>query len=135
MYRKYMTDAQFNQLKREQLHIRYMDTRRIIEVFPNIASIEIHYILNYGSVFGSQEKEGTWNINLQSQMDFTIDCLNRECSSAGFNLKNEFYAMYRDLLTVKSGEMYCDGQEAPDHPEQTCSCHLKYTIKIIYKQK
>lgn len=134
MYRKHMTEAQFEKMKREQRRLRYMDTRRIEEVFPDIISIEISYQLYHGSAFGSQDKEGTWNVNLQSQMRFVIDCLNRECTSAGFDLKNEIYAMHRDHLTQKSGEIRCEGQEAPDHPEQSCDGQLKYTIKIVFKQ-
>jgi len=35
--------------------------------------------------------------------------------------------------TEISGEMKCGGQEAPDHPEQSCDGKINYTIKIIYK--
>lgn len=37
MYRKHMTESQFEKLKREQQRLRNMDTRRIEEVFPDIA--------------------------------------------------------------------------------------------------
>lgn len=134
MYGRYMTESQFERLKQEQLRQRYSDSRRIEEVFPNISSIEIIYQLRHSSAFGSKEKEGIWNVNLQSQMCFVIDCLNPECTSAGFDLKNEIYSMCREYLTEKSGEMRCEGQEAPDHPEQSCDSHLKYTIKIVFKQ-
>ena len=134
MYRKHMTEAQFERMKREQHRLRYMDTRRIEEVFPDIASIKISYQLQHSSAFGSQDKEGTWNVNLQSQMCFVLDCLNRECTSAGFDLKDEIYSMRRSHQTEKSGEMHCDGQEAPDHPEQSCDGSLKYVIKISYKK-
>lgn len=133
MYRKHMTEAQFEKMKREQHCLRYMDTRRIEEVFPDIASIKISYQLQHSSAFGSQDKEGTWNVNLQSQMCFVLDCLNRECTSAGFDLKDEIYSMRRNHQAEKSGEMRCEGQEAPDHPEQSCDGHLKYTIKISYR--
>lgn len=128
-----MTEAKFDKMKQEQRRLRYMDTRCKDEVFPNIAKIEITYKLHHGSEFGNQDKEGTWMVNLQSQMDFSIECLNRECSSSGFDLKNEIYSMYRDRLSEKSGEMKCEGQEAPDHPEQSCDGHLSYMIKISYK--
>ena len=128
-----MTEAQFEKLKREQLQARYMDTRRIQEVFPDIESIEIHYQLHHSSAFGNQDKEKTLYVNMQGLMDFTIDCLNRECSSAGFDLKDDIYSMYRDRQSEKSGEMHCDGQEAPDHPEQSCDGTLLYTIIITYK--
>ena len=128
-----MTEAQFEKMKREQHRLRYMDTRRIEEVFPDIASIEIHYQLQHNSAFGSLDKEGTRNVNLQSQMCFVFDCLNRECTSAGFDLKDEIYSMRRNHQTEKSGEMRCEGQEAPDHPEQSCDSVLKYSIRISYK--
>lgn len=133
MYGKHMTEAQFEKFKQEQRRFRYMDTRRIEDVFLDIEKIEITYHLHHGSVFGSQDKKGTWIVDLQSQMCFVLDCLNRECSSAGFDLKNEIYDMRRDHLTEKTGEMHCEGQEAPDHPEQNCDGKLLYTIKITYK--
>ena len=133
MQRMYLTEKQFEKLKQEQLRIRYMDTRRIEEAFPDIASIVITYHLHHSSAFGSRNEERTWNVNLQSQMCFVIDCLNRECTSAGFDLKNEIYSMRRSHQTELSGEMRCEGQEAPDHPEQGCDGSLKYTIKIQYR--
>lgn len=134
MYRKYMTQAQFEKMKQVQQQARYMDTRCIEEVFPDIEKIDITYHLHHGSAFGNQDKDGTWNVKMQCQMDFVLDCLNSECSSSGFDLKNEIYSMHRDHLTEKSGEMFCDGQEAPDHPEQRCSGSLLYTICITYKK-
>lgn len=133
MDRRYMTEKQFEKLKREQMQARYMDSRKIADVFPDIERIEISYKLHHDSAFGSQHRENTWTINPQDRMCFILECLNRECSSAGFDLKNEIYSMRRDHLTEKSGEMRCDGQEAPDHPEQSCECSLKYTIKVLYK--
>lgn len=130
-----MTDAQFDRLKQQQRQMRYMDTRRIEEVFPDIASIEIDYHLQHSSAFGRSEKKHTWHVNMQSQMCFVLDCLNRECTSAGFDLKNEIYSMNRAKQTKKSGDIRCDGQEAPDHPEQSCDGELTYTIKITYKKE
>ena len=129
-----MTNAQFEQLKREQMRIRYMDTRRVEEVFPDIEKIELSYNLHHSSAFGSQDKEGAWIITPQSQMVFVIACLNRECSSGGFDLKNEIYSMRRERQTEKTGTMSCEGQEAPDHPEQSCNGSIKYEIKITYKR-
>ena len=134
MFRKHMTEAQFEMLKREQSRMRYMDTRMVEDVFPDIDSIVIAYHLHHGSAFGNQDKEGTWTVNMKSQMTFVLECLNRECTSSGFDLKNEIYTMQREHLTEKSGTMRCEGQEAPDHPEQSCDGTLKYTIKITYKQ-
>lgn len=128
-----MTKAQFEKLKGEQSRMRCVDTRRIEDVFPDIESIIITYHLHHSSALGNQDKDGTWIVNMQFQMSFVLDCLNRECNSAGFDLKNEIYDMCRDHQTDKTGEMRCDGQEAPDHPEQRCGGMLRYTIKISYK--
>lgn len=134
MYRKHMTEAQFERFKQEQRRMRYMDTRMKCEVFPNIQSITISYKLYHTSAFGCQEREGTWDVNMQSQMCFVLDCLNRECTSAGFDMKDYIYTMYREHLTEKSGSMRCKGQEAHDHPEQSCDGRLEYTIKVVYKE-
>ena len=42
--------------------------------------------------------------------------------------------MHRDHQTEKTGEMRCEGQEAPDHPEQSCDGYIKYTVSITYKK-
>lgn len=128
-----MTQAQFEKLKQIQLQTHYSDTRRINEVFPDIASIKIQYHLYHTSFCDRREEEKSWSVNMQSQMNFYIDCLNPECSSYGFNLENEIYSMYRAKQTEKTGEMRCGGQEAPDHPEQSCDGRINYTIKIVYK--
>lgn len=133
MYRKYMTKSQFEQYKQEQRKMQYMETKTICEVFPDIEFIEIIYKLYHSSAFGKQEKSGTWSVNLESRMNLILDCLNNECSSAGFDLKNEISSMYRNHQNEKSREMHCDGQEAPDHPEQSCNGVLNYTIKIGFK--
>lgn len=135
MYGKKMSPTQLEKMKRAQKLARYMDTRRIGEVFPDIESIEIEYHLQHISIFGKLEEDKIWNINLQGQMCFFIDCLNRECSSAGFDLKDEIYTMQREHITEKSDVIHCNGQEAPDHPEQRCGGSLKYTIKICYKRQ
>lgn len=128
-----MTKAQFEKYKQEQFMNRFMDTRRIREVYPDIENIEIDYHLYHCSAFGNQEEERTWNVNMQGQMCFVIDCLNRDCSSAGFDLTNEIYAMHRDHQIERNGEMVCKGQEAYNHPEQSCDGHLEYSIRISYK--
>lgn len=135
MYRKYMTETQFERFKRDQLKDRYMDVKRVEELFPDIEHIVISYHLYHGSAFGVQNEDRVWTIKPDDQAVFVIDCLNRECTSSGFDLKNEIYSMRRDSLNEKSGEMSCNGQEAPDHPEQSCEGTLSYTIKITYKHK
>ena len=112
-----------------------MDVRRVEEVFPDIEKIVISYHLFHGSVFGVQNEDRVWTINPDSPAVFVIDCLNRECSSDGFNLNDDIYSMWRECLTEKSGELICKGQEAPDHPEQSCDSFLRYKIVIIYNKK
>ena len=133
MYGKYMTDAQLERLKLEQRRMLYSDTRRVEEVFPEIEKIEINYYIHHGSAFGVQNEQHSWLIKPEYQAVFVIDCLNRECSSVGFDLKNEIWSMYRTKQEEKTGTMCCEGQEAPDHPEQRCSGKLEFSIKIVYK--
>lgn len=133
MYRKYLTEAQFERLKQEQRGMRYSDTRLVADVFPAIDKIEVSYHLYHGSAFGVQNEDHTRVITPQHQAVFVIECLNRECTSLGFDLKSVIWEMYRTRLTEKSATMKCDGQEAPDHPEQSCDGTLRFTIKIEYK--
>lgn len=133
MYRKHMTEAQFDQLKREQMKYRHMDVGTVGKVFPDIEKILISCHLYHGSAFGVQNVDMERVITPESQAVFVIDCLNRECTSSGFDLKNEIYAMQRNHTVEKTGEMECEGQEAPDHPEQSCDGKLDYTIKITYR--
>ena len=78
-------------------------------------------------------EEKSWTITPQSELFFVIGCLNRECTSIGFNLQSVISSAIHAQKTEISGEMKCGGQEAPDHPEQSCDGKINYTIKIIYK--
>ena len=133
MFMGYMTEAQFTKLKQEQLRNRYLDIRRVEEVFPNIEKIEISYQLQHGSAFGTQSIHNMRTVTPQDQAIFVFDCLNRECSSSGFDLKIAILSMYRLHQAESIGEMHCHGQEAPDHPEQSCDGKLTYRIMIYYK--
>lgn len=128
-----MNPAQFEKFKRDQSRVRYMDTRLVEELFPDIEKIEVSYHLYHGSFVGPKDVDGSRVYKPQDMAIFYIDCLNKECSSEGFNLKSEIYSLRRDHKTEISGEIKCGGQEAPDHPEQSCDGSLKYTIKIKYK--
>lgn len=129
-----MSPAQFEIFKREQSRVRYMDTRLVEELFPDIEKIEVSYHLYHGSFTGPKNVDGSRFYKPHDMAIFYIDCLNKECSSEGFNLKSEIYSMWREHLAEKTDAMRCDGQEAPDHPEQSCDGSLKYTIKITYKE-
>lgn len=66
-------------------------------------------------------------------MYFVIDCLNRECTSIGYDLSSVVGSAIRNHVTEVSGTMRCQGNEAPDHPEQSCDGLLSYTIRMTYK--
>ena len=72
-------------------------------------------------------------VSIMSKEIYSIKANSSIIHLLGFDLQDEIYSMHRDHLTEKSGEMRCDGQEAPDHPEQRCDGTIKYRIKIIYK--
>lgn len=131
--RKNMTTVENERRKREYYNLLYSDTRRMEEVFPDIERIEITYHNHYKSFLGENSKEGELSYTAQSGVIFVIPCLNPECSTVGFDLKNDIYSMKREHLTEFTGSRDCEGQEAPDHPEQSCGGSLKYTIKIFYK--
>lgn len=114
--------------------MRYSDTRLVADVFPAIDKIEISYQIYHGSAFGVQNEDHAWVITPQHQAVFVIECLNRECTSSGFDLNSVIWEMYRTRLTEKTDTMRCDGQEAPDHPEQSCDGSLRFTINIEYKK-
>ena len=134
MYRKYVTKKASEKLK-QTMRMNAHTGIRIEELYPNVEKIEIHHVRDHTSFCGSSHNEGIWTITPQSEVFFLIECLNRECTSAGFNLRSVISSAIHSRLTDFSGEMRCEGQEAPDHPEQSCDGHLKYTIKISYRQQ
>lgn len=136
MYRKYMrkyiTEGASEKLKRN-MQINAHTGIRVEELHPDVEKIEIIHVRDHTSFCGHSHKEGTWTVTSQSEVFFLLECLNRECTSAGFDLRSAVSSAIHSRLTEVSGEMRCEGQEAPDHPEQSCDGHLKYTIKISYK--
>ena len=127
-----MTDIQNEKQKRATLNA-YHTGIRIEETFPNIERIEIGYNRTHPTAFGPNNVEETMVLKPNFEAFFILPCLNRECSSVGFDLSNDIFDMYRAHQKEKTGRMNCCGQEAPDHPEQSCSGTLEYTIKIEYK--
>ena len=127
-----MTDIQNEKQKRATLNA-YHTGIRIEENFPNIERIEIDYIRTHHTAFGPNNVEETKVLTPNSEAFFVIPCINRECSSIGFDMSSEIYEMYRNHQEKMSGEKRCEGQEAPDHPEQPCGSTIFYTIKIHYK--
>lgn len=106
---------------------------RIEELYPDVEKIEIEHVRDHTSFCGRSHKEGTWTITPQSEVYFLLECLNRECTSFGFDLRSVVSSTIHSRMTELSGEMHCEGQEAPDHPEQSCDGYLKYTVRITYK--
>lgn len=132
MARKYMTERECERMKQNQLRLLHCG-RYVGDFYPEVEKIEIHHIREHHSFAGELHREGTWTITPQSELFFVLGCLNRECTSIGFNLQSEISSAIHAHRTEVSGEMKCGGQEAPDHPEQNCDGFLKYTIWIHYK--
>lgn len=128
-----MTAEENERRQREHRIFLYSNARKIKKVFPTINRIEISYVIEHKCVYGNTKKGKTLNFTPESEDIFVIACLNSECSSFGYDLKNGIRTMIRDHKTEQKGELHCEGQEAPDHPEQSCGGSLKYTINIFYK--
>lgn len=126
-----MTDEECRILKRSLLRNAHTGIR-VEQLYPDVESIEIHHIRDHGSAFGHSRREGIWTITPQSEACFILECLNPECSTIGFNLKDVISSAIHHHTKDIAGEMECEGQEAPDHPEQSCSGTLKFTIEISY---
>lgn len=127
-----MTEEQSRKLKMEMWRSIHNGIR-VEQMYPNVESIDIHYVLDHTSFAGKSNEERAWHITPQSEVAFVIGCLNRECTSIGFDLRNMISSAIHNRQTEVSGEMDCEGQEAPGHPEQSCDGHLEYAIKISYK--
>ena len=131
--REYMTSKENERRKREHFIFIHSNAKKIEKVFPDVESIEIFYLNEHNCIFGNSKKEGTLTYTPQSEDVFVIDCLNPECTSFGYDLKNEIRTMIGEHKTELTGERNCEGQEAHDHPEQNCGGSLKYAIRIFYK--
>lgn len=131
--RKYMTREENERRKREHWNFIYSNARKIEKVFPTTDRIEISYVIEHKCIFCNTKKENVLTFNPQSEDVFVIDCLNPECTSFGYDLKNEIRTMISEHKIELTGERNCEGQEAHNHPEHSCEGSLKYTIKIFYK--
>lgn len=136
MARRIMTDAENERQKQYQRALLHSG-RHIYETFPEIEKIEIIYSMSHNSFAGpnpGNNKVYSWVVTPQQEDVFLLYCLNRECTSIGFNLWGVISSAIMNHETEVSGTMRCQGKEAPDHPEQRCDGHLKYSIKISYRQ-
>lgn len=137
MARRVLTDAE-NERQKQHLRALLHRGRYIYEAYPQIEKIEIIYSRSHNSFAGpntENDKEYTWVVTPQQEDFFLLECLNRECTSIGYNLGSVISTTIRNQMTEVSGEMRCQGKEAPDHPEQSCDGKLKYTIRISYNVK
>ena len=127
-----MTEEQSRKLKREMWR-NIHNGIRVDQMYPNVAAIDIQYVLDHTSFAGKSHEERIWHVTPQSEIAFVIGCLNRECTSIGFDLRNVISSAIHSRQVEVSGKIDCEGKEAPDHPEQSCDGKLQYSIRIIYR--
>lgn len=132
--KSYMTEQENERQKSKQRSWHYSQLHYISDYYPTVTSIIINYHQIHRSAFGTTEKENVLNNNTTSRDDFLIDCLNRECTSIGFNLKHIISDMVVHQETYKKGKLDCEGSEAPDHLYQSCGSSLWYNITIKYNK-
>lgn len=132
MNRMIMSDTE-NERQKQRNRSYLHNGRRIEDVYPRVEKIEIEYLIEHNSFVGYNKKDEKWTLTPQSEMYFVIKCLNSECTSIGFDLSQEVSSAIDNHETEVSGTMRCQGKEAPDHPRQSCSGTLKFTIRITYK--
>ena len=91
-----MTVTQNEKQKQSTLNA-YHTGIRIEETFPNIERIEIGYIRTHQTSFGPNNVKEAMVLKPKFEAFFIIPCLNRECSSVGFDLSNDIFDMYTFL--------------------------------------
>lgn len=132
-----MTDAE-NERQKQRQRASLHSGRHIYETFPGVEKIEIIYSRSHNSFVGPNPENNTeysWVVTPQHEDVFLLECLNRECTSIGFNLWSVISSAIMSREKKVSGTMRCQGKEAPDHQEQSCDGRLEYTIKVWYKDK
>lgn len=131
--RTYMTDEQNEEQKSRQRSLHYSLLRNIADIYPTVDTITIRYKQVYRSAFGISEDEHELKYNSNSRNNFLIKCLNRECTSIGYELEDKIRNMIYCCESYKEGNISCSGSEAPDHLYQRCGFSLHYSIQITYK--
>lgn len=134
MNRSYLSEEQARELKQAQWRRAHTGIR-VEQLYPQVEKIEIHYVREHTSFAGQSHDERTWLVTPQDEFCFVISCLNRECTTIGFDLGSIISSAIHVHQFEITGKMDCEGQEAPDHPEQSCCGSLLYTIRILYKAK
>ena len=128
-----MTEQENERRKSEQRSWYYSQLYAISDFYPAVESITISYHQVYRSAFGTTDKENVLHYDATSRDNFLIDCLNRECTCIGYDLKDIISDMVVRKETNKEGKLDCEGSEAPDHIYQRCGSSLCYEITIKYK--
>jgi hypothetical protein len=80
-----------------------LSNRLISEVMPSVKEIKIEYIAEHNSAFGKKVVENIITRTPQSKDIFFIDCPNRECTSIGFDLKNEIRRIVSEHKVEEEG--------------------------------
>ncbi len=125
-----MTDQE-NKEQKLKTKNALLSNKLISEVLPSVKEIKIEYIAEHNSAFGKKVVENIIIRTPQSKDIFFIDCPNRECTSIGFDLKNEIRRIVFPKVE-EEGTLFCSGSEAPDHLYQSCGSTLKYKIIVEY---
>ena len=128
-----MTDKQNEEQTSRQRSLHYSLLRVISDIYPTVDKITIRYKQIYRSAFGTSEDEKELKYTSSSRNDFLIKCLNRECTSIGYDLRDEIEDMIYCRESSREGSINCDGSEAPDHLYQRCGSSLHYYIQITFK--
>lgn len=126
-----MTDQE-NKEQKLKTKNALLSNKLISEVLPTVKKIKIEYIAEHNSAFGRNEVENSITRTPQSKDNYFIDCPNRECTSIGFDLKNEIRRIVSEHKVEEEGTLFCLGSEAPDHLYQSCGSTLKYKIIVEY---
>ena len=126
-----MTDQE-NKEQKDKTKNALLSNKLISEVMPSVKEIKIEYTVEHNSAFGRNEVENTIIRTPQSKDNFFIDCPNRECTSIGFDLKNEIRRIVSEHKVEENGTLLCSGSEAPDHLYQRCGSILKYKVIVEY---
>lgn len=133
LMRTYMTDKQNEEQKSRQRSLHYSLLRVISDIYPTVDKITIRYKQIYRSAFGTSEYENEQKYTSSSRNNFLVKCLNRECTSIGYDLRDEVEDMIYSRESSREGNIDCNGSEAPDHLYQSCGSSLHYYIQITFK--
>lgn len=96
-----------NEERRRQNWLNLYDERLVSAVFPNIEKMVIEYEVIHKSVFGNQKRTHTSTYSPNSRANFIIECLNGECTSGYFDLKNVISTIVCKKLSTLEGRLNC----------------------------